>query len=541
LPDSGSDGDSGRDNDSCSDADTVDLHRPGEDDVTAELPDFELSQTSVLADAGIEDGITLARPPARPDPTVPLGDDRSLHEMLSGTGAAQRYVIGEEVNRGGMGAILRGVDRDIRREVAIKVMLRSKDLDRRLRFIAEAQIQGQLEHPNIVPVHELGQDARGRFYFAMKLVRGRSLRQVLDGLRQGDSQVEQCFTRNRALDVFLAVCNAVAFAHSRGVVHRDLKPDNVMLGDFGEVLVMDWGLAKTGTASGVIASETGVDTDLLQRVQSMREESGSGHTRDGSVVGTPIYMPPEQAHGKLTEIDERSDVYSLGAILYELITWLPPVEGRTAFEVLRNVAAGKIVPPRTRVPERDIPAELEQIILKAMAHGKDDRYADVPELQQAIHRYQTHAESIVLAQEGAKELAKAGAAGDYNSFARAMITFEQALALWSDNETAGTGARDAREQYAGLAFEREDLELAADLLRDGGMTDSDLGRRVAAAQQVQRQRRTRLRVMSVLALAAGLVIIVLASVGYFLIRAERDRTRDQRDRAIEAEENTRQA
>ena len=146
--------------------------------------------------------------------------------------------------RGGMGAVLRAVDCDIRREVAVKYLLDQANARKKIRFVEEAQITGQLEHPNIVPIHELGVDARKRLFFSMKMVKGRSLAQVLETLRNGAAEATREYTLGRLLNIFVNVCNALAYAHSRGVVHRDLKPANIMVGDFGEVYVMDWGLAK---------------------------------------------------------------------------------------------------------------------------------------------------------------------------------------------------------------------------------------------------------------------------------------------------------
>ena len=199
------------------------------------------------------------------------------------------------------------------------------------------------------------------------------------------------------LNVFLKVCDGMAFAHSRGVIHRDLKPDNIMVGEFGEVQIMDWGLAKVrgqesrgrsqgaeGEASGVRGQASGEDREpgtshpdtQLRRadtVRSVRSESDVAMTVDGTVSGTPAYMPPEQAEGKLDLIDHRSDIYSLGAILYEILTLERPVDGKTSYEVLLKVAEGKIVPPEERAPDRHVPKELSAVAMKAMEKNRRKR------------------------------------------------------------------------------------------------------------------------------------------------------------------------
>jgi hypothetical protein len=195
---------------------------------------------SSLTRAGVEVGVTLDKPPSATDAGQP-----SVQELLGRRSQkAERYVLGNEIARGGMGAVLRAIDGDIRREVAVKFLLDQADRQKKLRFVEEAQITGQLEHPNIVPIHELGVDAQGQLFFTMKLVQGRSLAEVLDQLRQNPKTAEKEYPLSRLLNVFVNVCHALAYAHARGVVHRDLKPANLMLGDFGEVYVMDWGLAK---------------------------------------------------------------------------------------------------------------------------------------------------------------------------------------------------------------------------------------------------------------------------------------------------------
>ncbi len=334
-------------------------------------------------------------------PTV-AGGPAGLSAHLSPP-SDERDVVAGEIARGGMGAVLRAVDRDIRREVAIKYLLNQTDADHQARFVEEAQITGQLEHPNIVPVHELGIDADGRLYFTMKMVRGRSLKAVLDELRENSPQT--AWTLGRLLNVLVNVCHALSYAHSRGVVHRDLKPANIMIGDFGEVYVMDWGLAKV-LPSPAAADSPPQDDAQAWPIPAAEHPPGSSsssavvtdrsaddaRTMAGTVLGTPVYMPPEQAARRMAEIDQRSDIYSVGAILYELLTLCPPVDrdgGPSA--VLQRVIDGQIDPPERRAPHRArqgfLPGELSAIAMKALSARPADRYPTVEALRRDLELY----------------------------------------------------------------------------------------------------------------------------------------------------------
>jgi serine/threonine protein kinase len=368
---------------------------PAPDKTQAYIPTGQIDGTpSSIAQAGLEGGVTLdqaARPGQKP-----------VQELLARqTKKGERYIIEGEIARGGMGAVLRAVDCDIRREVAVKYLLDQSDPRKKSRFIEEAQITGQLEHPNIPPVHELGVDKEKHLFFSMKMVKGRSLAQVLDELRQNPKTAERDYTLSRLLNILVNVCNGLAYVHSRGVVHRDLKPANIMVGDFGEVYVMDWGLAKV--LKGGQASELPQPAASVQPSQSVSgkrsskvETSREGEadlTQEGSVLGTPVYMPKEQATGNLQAINERSDIYSLGAILYELLTLQPPVDKEGGYlAILMRVMEGQIESPEVRTPKRakagKIPRELSAIAMKALSKNPQDRYQSVESLRQDIERYQ---------------------------------------------------------------------------------------------------------------------------------------------------------
>jgi len=361
-----------------------------------------------------------------------------------------------------MGAVLSARDRNIRRTVAVKVMRNPQAASQQqlLRFIEEAQVTGQLEHPSIVPVYELGADADRSVFYSMKLVQGATLKEVLTGLRTRDEQTTANYPLNRLLNIFLKICEAMAFAHSRGVIHRDLKPENIMVGEYGEVLVMDWGLAKVlrtaeRVASGNVrgstcsrapeprgspagaASHTEESTADAQHagsaspsdasIQSARKDSYTlWQTMDGQVMGTPAYMAPEQARGKVDELDARTDIYALGAILYSILALRPPVSGNTQKELLENVIRGNITPPveltgqettsgapslnrnegsgESATPRRGrggealafphcpgghVPGALSAVVMKALALDPAKRYQAASELRSEIEAYQS--------------------------------------------------------------------------------------------------------------------------------------------------------
>ena len=294
--------------------------------------------------------------------------------------ARLRFALIDELGRGGMGVVLRGRDPDLQREVAIKLLRANDDPVRQARFFTEAQINGQLEHPNIVPVHESGLDQDGRPWFAMKLVRGRELSEVLSE-RRSHPATAAAWPLVRLVGVLIQICNGMAFAHSRHVIHRDLKPGNIMLGDFGEVLVMDWGLGK------VLVDEIGEDG---RKAGSSTVTSSPVVTLDGAVVGTPCYMPPEQARGDLDLVGVPSDVYALGAILYEILTGQPPVTGDSVEEVVRKVRAHEIARPLRDPAGRRVPRELAAVAMRALEADPADRYPGAAALGDDLQAWLDH-------------------------------------------------------------------------------------------------------------------------------------------------------
>jgi len=336
---------------------------------------------------------------ARSAPTA--GSDVSFDDVLarlsSHSALESRYRVEGEVARGGMGVVYKAWDADLRRHVAMKVLrdervsvarLSTLQRDRTLaRFLEEAQITGQLEHPGIVPVHEIGVDRDGRVFFTMPLVRGRELRDIFELARDR----LQGWSVNRVLAVFVKVCEAVAFAHSKGVVHRDLKPSNVMVGVFGEAYVMDWGLARIvdqlRRATGGPGRDAWIETDLRAKLEST--PNSPFLTRDGAVIGTPAYMAPEQALGRVQQIGPRSDVYAIGAMLYQLLTGSMPYANTTARLTPQSLLAARLRGPPTPIDELapDTPPELVAICAKAMAEAPGERYATALELAEDLEAF----------------------------------------------------------------------------------------------------------------------------------------------------------
>lgn len=343
----------------------------------------------------------------RDDPASQVGSQAGSAEVLSRLASrgpvSTRYSMKGEVARGGMGAIFRVWDEDLRRHLAMKVILGSGEAtetgdtpapDPKLlsRFLEEAQVTGQLDHPGIVPVHELGLDPSGRVFFTMKLVKGKTLGEVLDELAEGEGG----WTRERVLGVLLKVCEAMAYAHDREVIHRDLKPSNIMVGKYGEVYVMDWGLARIlGRSDERDLRLQQASTDSMSNVRSDRRDvAGEGsdsplYTMDGDVVGTPAYMPPEQANGDIGALGPHSDVYAVGAMLYHLLAghmpYVQPGAKASNYTILRWVQEGP--PLSLDEGNRRLSPELVAICERAMARNSLQRYSDMGGLAEDLRAF----------------------------------------------------------------------------------------------------------------------------------------------------------
>jgi serine/threonine-protein kinase len=326
----------------------------------------DMSRTMAIRDGEV------AAPDAVTDPLPARRPGQPARGESPESDASPRYMLGAELGRGGVGRVIKAFDRYLGRTVAMKLPLQSPlPPDEAERFIEEAQATGQLEHPNIVPIYDIGVLATGEAFYTMKRVRNQSLRNVIDGLKQNVPQIVREYGPTRLLSIFLQVCQAVHYAHVRGVIHRDLKPDNIMLGDFGEVHVMDWGLARI--------VNRGVVTD--------RSLHGGDRSEFGHAVGTPAYMAPEQARGDTNSVNEKSDVYALGVILYEIVTLKQPSTRPTVMETLMAIVSEPIVPPSKAAPDRAIVPDMERIIMRALEKDADKRFATAREIHDAVENF----------------------------------------------------------------------------------------------------------------------------------------------------------
>lgn len=426
---------------------------------------------------------------------------RNLHVAREAVVPTADYEILNVIGEGGVGVVYAARQASINRTVAVKMLKESieEDQDHRTKFLTEAVVTGDLEHPNIVPIYDLGASESGALFYAMKRVHGTPWSAVLPNKTLGEN-----------LRILMSVADAIAFAHARGIIHRDLKPENVMLGDFGEVLVMDWGIAlstPTFEKSGVI-------------------------TQSASMGGTPAYMAPEMATGPAEAIGPASDVYLLGAILFEIVTGKTPHIGEDVMSCVYAAARNEIQPT-------DKSGELLDIAHQALATNPADRYASVQELQAAIRAYQSHSESIVLSDRGADDLARASETRDYQDFSRALFAFQEAASLWAGNSKAEVGAVETQAAYARCALEKGDFDLGLSLLDPRRPEHRSVHAELVAAERERATRVQRLRNLKRVAIAlAGLTFVVL-SVGLIWVGIEKniaDKAREAAQTSLESEQ-----
>ncbi len=420
------------------------------------------------------------------EPIQDLPADYQLVDIL-GQGGMGTVFLARQVSLDRLVAlkVVKPIDGDHARRLAGEGKLEQATKHRRDQFLAEAVVTGDLDHPNIVPIHDLARTENDTLFYAMKKVEGIAW-----------SKVIRKKTLQENLEILLKVCDAIGFAHSRGIVHRDIKPENVMLGDYGVVLLMDWGLAVSKPSyskRGTIYQST-------------------------TLGGSPAYMAPEMAKGPVELIGPASDIYLLGATLYEILVGRAPHTGRNVSDCLRNVSNNEILEAPQHLREH----ELLQVALKAMATEVVDRFPNVEALQEAIREYRAHAESLLLSHRANDVWQLAKESKGYAEYARALFGFEESLKLWPENINAFAKAAQVRLDYADLAYQNADYDLGISLLDQTVAAHQPLIRKLREAQVDREQRTARMRQMRRVAAALLAFIFIGGALALYLIRQERD-------------------
>ncbi len=385
--------------------------------------------------------------------------------------------------------VIKPLEEEKRKRFAQKGTLEQVEKERRLQFISEAVVTGDLDHPNIVPIHDIAVTGDNTLFYSMKRVSGTPWSKAI---------AEK--TRDENIDILLKVCDAIGFAHTRGVVHRDIKPENIMLGEFGVVMVMDWGLALAKPE--------------FDKLDSVHQSTSLG--------GSPAYMAPEMVIGPVDRIGPASDVYLLGATLFQIITGHAPHHATNVSECLKAVASNKI---------REIPkehqSELMNVALKAMSTKLEERYPNVAEFQASIREYRSHSESIALAARAADVLANADVSADYDDYSRSMFGFEEAITLWSGNTKAVEGLANAKLEYAEAAYRKGDFDLGLSVLERDDPTHQSLIEQLEAGKELRRSRDTRFALLRKAAAAMLAFIIIGGGYAIYRIRQEANEAKNQ--------------
>lgn len=440
--------------------------------------------------------------------------ERDLAVPTRDKDAPADYRLVRLLGRGGMGNVYVARQSSLDRMIAVKVIkplpkakreslresgrLGEVEHERRQQFLSEAVVTGDLDHPNIVPIHDIAVAADNTLFYAMKRVIGEPWSKSIDDK-----------SRDENLEILLKVCDAIAFAHTRGVIHRDIKPENIMLGDFGEVLVMDWGLA--------------IAKPEFEKKDAITFTAGLG--------GTPAFMAPEMAIGPVDSIGTHSDIYLLGATLYYIVVGHAPHKAANVSQCIRAVADNRI-----EDAPRECQGELLDIARKAMATKPGDRFESVQAFQQAIRSYRSHSESIAISTAAEKEYENAIESSRYESFSRASHGFEQAIALWPGNQAAIEGLDRCRLDHAKAAYENGDFDLGLSLLSTSDSQHLPTIEKLREGLRQRELRASRLKLFRVVAAASLAIILIGGSAAMYWINRERNEAERQREIAQQQKE-----
>ncbi len=473
------------------------LHRPGTKTATAD--EIKTLWGEHFADDSRPDGRIKPASSVESVHTHLRVTEKAISQPGEAAAAPADFEVRSLLGEGGMGMVYEARQASVDRIIALKMIKPhlATHPQQRTKFLAEAAVTSDLDHPNIVPIHDLGAGPEGRLYYAMKRVQGTPWSQEI---RRKSLQ--------QNLEILLDVADAVAYAHAKGIIHRDLKPHNVMLGAYGEVVLMDWGLAA--------AVREGAKAEPL--------------TRATAAGGTPAYMAPEMARADADRIGTCSDIYQLGAILYEILSGRAPHGGDQVIGCLVHAANNRIRPTEKK-------GELLDIALKAMATDPADRYPAVQDLQQAVRSYLDHEQSIRMGELAEDALNRARTSGTYDDFSEALYGFREALKLWDANERAREHLAVAQLAYAENAFAKGDYDLAGSLLDADRADHARFAHQIREAQQEREARLRRLRVLKRTAVGLAAAIIAILAGACILIYQESMRAR--RAEAKERQESRR--
>lgn len=424
------------------------------------------------------------------DTITRFGDTSEVPVQLSqeGESGGPRFALVDKLGSGATSHVYAVRDNSLERTVAVKFLKgsRGRSQKSRSRFLHEARVTAQLEHPNIMPIHDIGLDADNRLFFVMKSVDGRT---VGTAIRQSRNEPVDGFSSiEDKLEILYKLCDAVAFAHNHGYIHQDIKPDNIMLGEYGEVLLLDWGCA--------LHKHMAVD------------DTGK------AIYGTPAYMSPEQARREHS--DERSDIYCIGSTLFHMLTLHHPTWSDSPETFWEMKTRGELSPLPAGAAEQ-VPGPLLDICRKTMAPEAGDRYQSIAELRQAVREYQAHAESITLTQQARDRLMSATDTGDYDQFAEIIHDLHQALRMWPENQDAAEAELLTRESYATCALDRADLQLAETIIGDNPRF-GEVRTRLERLRAARQARRKRTRILQAAAGVLGFAVagfLVYLGVDYF--------------------------